>query len=311
VFRVLSILGSHGVTFSFLLFKTFGGNSQFLGGIELSLLLQVQSLLVVGQLSFSILSGSGEGFSLGGDLDDQGFEVQLGLGLSLPGVDEGLLELLSNFSELVDDVLELFGREGGGDLHEGEDGVALSDLVQLGEGGEDLGVGLDGAELADDDIDGINDLGGFVVEFLEVLGVFLSLLGEFGFLFVEDVELDSLVLDFDFEFFNLGGQGGDFGGGLLDFVGSEVNSSVVLEDLGFAVNFVSSVLLVSLLLVQHEVFSELLEHLGDVREGGLVVQLEGDGVKQFSSELVVFHGLELGEENLIGVRVSLDEDGLS
>jgi hypothetical protein len=39
VFRVLSILGSHGVTFSFLLFEAGSGNSQFLGGIELSLLL--------------------------------------------------------------------------------------------------------------------------------------------------------------------------------------------------------------------------------------------------------------------------------
>lgn len=181
----------------------------------------------------------------------------------------------------------------------------------MGEGGKDFSVGLDGAELADDNIDGIDDLGGFVVESLELFSILLSLLGEFGFLFVKDVELDSLVLDFDFEFFNLGGQGGDFSGGLLDFVGSEVNSSVVLEDFGFAVNFVGGVLLVSLLLVQDEVLSELLEHLGDIGEGGLVVQLEGDGVKQFSSELVVFHGFELGEENVIGVRVSLDEDGLS
>jgi hypothetical protein len=71
------------------------------------------------------------------------------------------------------------------------------------------------------------------------------------------------------------------------------------------------VLLVGLLLVQNEVFSELLEHLGNVGERGLVVQLESDGIKQFSSEFVVFHGFELGEENLVGVRVSLDEDGLS
>jgi len=117
---------------------------------------------------------------------------------------------------------------------------------------------LDGAQFADDDIDGVNDLGGFVVEFLEFLSIFRSLLSEFSFLFVEDIELDFLVLDFDFEFFNLGRQGGDFCGGLLDFVGSEVNSSVVLEDFGFAVNFVSSVLLVSLLLVQNEVLSKLL-----------------------------------------------------
>jgi hypothetical protein len=83
-----------------------------------------------------------------------------------------------------------------------------------------------------------------------------------------------------------------------------------LEDLGLAVNLVGGVLLVGLLLVQHEVLSQLLEHLGDVGEGGLVVQLEGDGVEQFSSELVVLHGLELGEEDLVGVGAPLDEDGL-
>jgi hypothetical protein len=209
VFGVFGILSSHGVAFSFLLIESFACDSQFISSIELSLFLEVQGLLVVGQLPFGVLSGGGEGLSLGGDFDDQGFEVQLGLGLSLPGVDEGLLELLSNFSELVDDVLELFGREGGGDLHEGEDGVALSDLVQLGEGGEDLGVGLDGAELADDDVNGLDDLLGFVIESLEVFSVLLSLLGEFGLLFVEDVELDLLVLDFDFELFDLSGQGGD------------------------------------------------------------------------------------------------------
>jgi hypothetical protein len=71
------------------------------------------------------------------------------------------------------------------------------------------------------------------------------------------------------------------------------------------------VLLVGLLLVQDEVLSELLEHFGNVRKGCLVVQLEGDGIKQFSSEFVIFHGFELSEENLVGIRVSLDEDGLS
>jgi hypothetical protein len=170
---------------------------------------------------------------------------------------------------------------------------------------------LDGTELADDDINGVNDLGGFVVEFLVFLGVLSSLLSELGFLFVKDIELDFLVFDFDLELFNLCGEGGNFGGGLLDFVGSKVDSSVVLENFGFAVNFVGGVLLVGFLLVQNEVLSELLEHLGDIRKGGLVVQLEGDCVKQFSSEFVIFHGFELSEEDLVGVRVSLDEDGLS
>jgi hypothetical protein len=248
---------------------------------------------------------------LSGDLNDEGFKVKLGLGFSLSGIGEGLLELFSDFTELADDVVELFSGESGGNLHEGEDGVGLADFVELGEGGKDFSVGLDGAEFADDDIDGINDLGGFVVEFLEFLSILGSLLSEFSLLFVEDIELDSLVLDFDLEFLNLGGEGGDFGGGFLDFVGSEVDSSVVLEDLSLAVNFVSSVLLVSLLLVQNEVFSQLLEHLGDVRKGGLVVQLECDGVEQFSSQFVVFHGLELGEEHLVGVRVSLNKDCLS
>lgn len=83
-----------------------------------------------------------------------------------------------------------------------------------------------------------------------------------------------------------------------------------MVDLGFAVDLVLSVLLVSLLLVEDQVLSQLLEHLGNVGKGGLVVQLEGDGVQQLSSEFVVFHGLELSEDGLVGVVASLNEDGL-
>jgi len=74
-----------------------------------------------------------------------------------------------------------------------------------------------------------------------------------------------------------------------------------LEDLGFTVNFVLGVLLIGLLLVEDEVLTELLEHLSNIGEGSLVVQLEGDGVQKLSTELVFFHCLKLGEDGHVGV----------
>jgi hypothetical protein len=85
--------------------------------------------------------------------------------------------------------------------------------------------------------------------------VIFSLLGEFSFLFVEDVELDFFVFNVLLELSNLLAEGGDFLGGFRDFVGSEIDSSVVLIDFGFTVNFVLSVFLVSFLLLEDEVFS--------------------------------------------------------
>lgn len=183
---------------------------ELFSGVLLSLLLEVEGLLVVGQLSLGVLSGGGEGFSLGGDFDDEGFEVELGLGFGLSGIDEGLGEGLVDFTELSDDVVELFSGEGGGDLHKGEDGVGGTDLVELGQGGEDFLIGLDGSELLDDDFDGINDTFGFDFESLEGFSIVGSLFSEFSLLLVEDVELDDLVLDFSLEFSDLLAEGLDF-----------------------------------------------------------------------------------------------------
>lgn len=85
--------------------------------------------------------------------------------------------------------------------------------------------------------------------------IVFSLFGEFSFLFVKDVELDFLVFDVLLELSDLLAEGGDFLGGFSNFVGSEIDSSVVLVDFGFTVNFVLSVLLVSFLLLEDEVFS--------------------------------------------------------
>ena len=87
----------------------------------------------------------------------------------------------------------------------------------------------------------------------------------------------------------------------MDFVGSEVDSSVVLEDFGFTFNFVLGVLLVSFLLVEDQILTELLEHLGNIGEGCFVVQLEGNGVQQFAAELVLFHCFKLSKDSLVGV----------
>jgi hypothetical protein len=59
---------------------------EFFSGVFLSLLLEVEGLLVVGQLSFRVLSGGREGFSLGSDFDNDSFEVKLGLDFSLSSV---------------------------------------------------------------------------------------------------------------------------------------------------------------------------------------------------------------------------------
>jgi hypothetical protein len=57
---------------------------------------------------------------------------------------------------------------------------------------------------------------------------------------------------------NLLGEGLDLLGGFGDFVGSIVDSSVVLVDLGLTINFVLGVFHVSLLLVEDQVLSQLL-----------------------------------------------------
>jgi hypothetical protein len=57
VLRVFRILGSEGITVFFLLFFTGGGNVEFSGGIFLSLLLEIEGLLVLVQLSLGIVSG--------------------------------------------------------------------------------------------------------------------------------------------------------------------------------------------------------------------------------------------------------------
>lgn len=214
---------------------------------------------------------------------------------------KGLFKGCLNIDELGDDVVELLSREGGGDLHEGKDGVAGSNLGELGKSSKYFLFGLNGSEFTNDDTDGFNDSFGFDVEFLESFSILGSLVADGGLLLIEDVELDDLVLEVSLKLVDLVGEGGDLGGRFLDLIACEVDSSVVLEDFGFTLDLILSVLLVGLLLVENEILTELLEHLGDVGEGSLVVQLEGNGVQQFAAELVLFHCFELSEDSLIGV----------
>jgi hypothetical protein len=311
VLRVLRIFGSEGITVSFLLGLTSRGNMELSGGIFLSLLLEVKGLNVLAQLSLGISTGSREGFSLGGNFNDKWLEVKSGLNLGCSTLFKGLFEGCLNINELGDDVVELLSREGGGDLHEGKDGVAGSNLGELGEGSKYFLFGLNGSKFTNDNTDGFNDSFGFNVEFLESFSILGSLVADSGLLLIQDVELDDLVLEVSLELVDLVGEGGDFGSRFLDLVASEVDSSVVLEDFGFTLDFILGVLLVGLLLVENEILTELLEHLGDVGQGCLVIQLEGNGVQQFAAELVLFHCFELSEDSLIRVWVSLHEDGLS
>lgn len=66
-----------------------------------------------------------------------------------------------------------------------------------------------------------------------------------------------------------------------------------------------------ILLLHDEVLSQVLKHLGDVRKGGLVLHLEGNGVKELLSHQAVLKGLELGVHGHVGVGSgSLNEDGV-
>lgn len=170
---------------------------------------------------------------------------------------------------------------------------------------------MDGAQLGGDDVEGFDDLGGHNFSGLEVFVVLGSGVSEDLLLFVQDVQLGGFVFDFSFEEVELLGQSLDFVAGLGDFVGGELDSSVVPVDFSFAVSEGGGVLEVSFLLLEDEVLSQVLEHLGNVSKGGLVFHLEGDGVQQSLSEFSLFDGLELSENGHVGVTSGLlDEDGV-
>ena len=95
-----------------------------------------------------------------GELEDEGLEVDLGLGLSLLVVNDGLFKGSSEFSDLVLDGLESLWGEGGGELDEGKDGVFTTDSAELGKDGISVALGLDGTKLGGNDVEGFNDLGG-------------------------------------------------------------------------------------------------------------------------------------------------------
>jgi len=129
-------------------------------------------------------------------------------------------------------------------------------------------------------------------------------------LFVEDVKLDGGVLNGRFQLSDLVGEGLDLVAGFGDLVGGEVDSSVVSGDLGITLSLVGGVLDVSILLLHDQVLSQVLEHLGDVRKGGLL-HLEGDGVEELLSHNAVLKGLELGVDGHVGVGGGLlDENGV-
>jgi hypothetical protein len=62
--------------------------------------------------------------------------------------------------------------------------------------------------------------------------------------------LDLFVCNISGQFLDFLGEGGDLVGGVLDFVGSIIYSSVILIDFGLTIDFISCVFLVGFLLVQ-------------------------------------------------------------
>jgi len=130
----------------------------------------------------------------------------------------------------------------------------------------------------------------------EIGGILFSGGSEFDFSGVEDFELELLVLDVDVESVDFRGQVGDFGLSVFDLDGGNVDSSVELFDFGSTLLFSFGVDLVVVLLLEDEVGSDFLQHLGDVTKGGLVLELEVDGIQKVLSEGSVFHILQLGED---------------
>jgi hypothetical protein len=182
--------------------------------------------------------------------------------------------------------------------------------VEFSKNGFSISFGLDGGKLCGNDIEGINNLWSLGLSAFEVSMVLSSVFSELFLLGVEDFELFILVDDFSFKEVLGGGQSIDFVGGVGDFVTGEVNSSVVSIDFSFTFSFISSMLLVSFGLLKKEVFSEFLKHLGNVTEGALVLELEGNGIKEFSSHFVVLELFELSINAKVKIRSGfLDEDG--
>jgi hypothetical protein len=85
----------------------------------------------------------------------------------------------------------------------------------------------------------------------------------------------------------------DFGLGFVSGVGGEVDSSVVFDDFGFAFLDLLGVFVVGFVFLEDQVLSDFSEHDGDVGKGGVVLDLEGDGVEDLSSEFRSFDFLEL------------------
>lgn len=104
--------------------------------------------------------------------------------------------------------------------------------MEFGKDGFSITFGLDGGELAGNDVEGLNDLGGLDFSLFEGFMIGFSGVSHDLFLLVQDVELLLLAFDLGFELVGLVGQGLDLVGGFGDFVGGEVDSSVVSGDLG-------------------------------------------------------------------------------
>jgi hypothetical protein len=240
----------------------------------------LELLLRLGSSGFEVLSD-------GVDLSEEELVVLNGLFLILLVLIEGLNERVSDGLELLDDEEESVLVEGGGDLDEGGDGVVSSDLSEFNQSLLFVSGGLDGLESGDDEVEGSDDLTGLSLSLGEGSGVFLSLLSELLILLGEDLDLSSLVGDVNLEGVDSVVELVDGESGLVDLVGGVVDSAVEVINGLLALSLLSSISGVSLSLLVLDVNSDVVEELRDVSDGGLVLELEGDGVQNLLSELVL------------------------
>mmetsp|Transcript_22303 Transcript_22303/g.19162 ORF Transcript_22303/g.19162 Transcript_22303/m.19162 type:complete len:344 (-) Transcript_22303:326-1357(-) len=286
--RVSFVVRSPFVALFSLLLETLGGGSQFLlggvlGGSGVSKIFFVfsefssglfEELLEVSdlseELSFQLFESSNSGI----------FRVDVVALLGFGGFSQGLHNLDGSFP--------VFLGEGGGNLGQSSDGVALSDLAEGEEGCFEfqLSFGLVslGNELLDDKVNSIEDTIEFVLsdgEFFSGNGVSIS--GRLK-LFSGFLEISFSVGNLVLEGFNNLNQFGDLLSGFGNDSVGNFDSSVVFSDGLGAFGFSLSLELVSFSLLSFKVSLQVGKESGDISKGSLVLDLEGNGIEKVLSE---------------------------
>jgi len=266
-------------------------------GFSQSSLLQFQSGLSLRQLDFQFTQNGG---NLGDGLLDFGFQgsVFSNSFLFFSGIiNGGGFQIFFQLGQFVDDVGQRFLGEGGGDLDQGGDGVGVSDFGQFSQSQVVVvGVGFNGAQFFVDQVQSGGNVDGLLLSSGEFFGISLSVGIQFSVSVVQDGQLSFFNTDFGGQLADLTVQDGDFVFSFVFFVSVVGDGSVQGGNGVGTFLFLSNVFGISIGLLGGQVLTDFSQHSGDISEGGVGGELEGDGVEQFFSEGDVFEGFQLGED---------------